>query len=337
MRKQLTDLLARGFIEPSESPYGSPILFVRKKGGALRFCVDYRALNKQTVKNRYAIPRAEELFDRLQGAAVFSKIDLESGYWQIRVAKDDEPKTAFRTRYGHYQFKVMPFGLTNAPATFQSAMNNIFRKYLDDFVVVFLDDILIFSKDATQHAKHLQIVLDILRQNNYFARLHKCYFAENAIEFLGHIISKNKIAMDPAKIQAVQDWPTPTTVKQVRSFLGLAGYYRRFIDHFASIASPLTNLTRHENHDINKNWNDDCTTAFNKIKTAITSSPCLALPDLSLPFEVYTDSSEIAMGAVLLQRPTPTDKPHPICFLSRKHPHAVTRYAVWEQELYALG
>ncbi len=335
-RIQLTDLLARGFIEPSESPYSSPILFVRKKGGALRFCVDFRTLNKQTIKNRYAIPRAEELFDRLQGASVFSKIDLESGYWQIRVAKDDVPKTAFRTRYGHYQFKVMPFGLTNAPASFQSAMNNIFRPYLDDFVVVFLDDILVFSKDPTQHAKHLDIVLGILCQHNYFARLHKCSFAELALEFLGHIISKNTIAMDPAKISAIKDWPMPTTVRHVRSFLGLAGYYRRFIDHFATHAAPLTDLTRHENHDIGKHWNDSCTKAFTDLKTFITSAPCLALPDLSLPFEVYSDSSDFAMGAVLLQRATPTDDPHPVCFLSRKHPHAVTRYPAWEQELYAL-
>jgi hypothetical protein len=204
-RIQLTDLLARGFVEPSESAYGSPILFVRKKGGALRFCVDFRALNKQTIKNRYVMPRAEELFDRLQGARVHSKIDLESGYWQICVAKEGVPKTALRTCYGHYQFKVMPFGLTNAPATFQSAMNNIFRPYLDEFVVVFQDDILIFSKDASLHATHFEKVLGIFRAHNYFARLHKCTFAEPAVNFLGHVISYNTIAMDPTKIQAVLD------------------------------------------------------------------------------------------------------------------------------------
>ncbi len=246
-KKQLADLLARGFIEPSESPFGAPILFVRKKGGALRFCVDYRALNKITIKNRYAIPRAEELFDRLQGASIFSKIDLESGYWQIRVADEDVHKTAFRTRYGHYQFKVMPFGLTNAPATFQSAMNNMFNRYLDEFVVIFLDDILIFSKDPTKHAQHLTIVLQTLRKNGYFARLHKCSFGEKTVEFLGHVISYNTISMDKEKLQGVQDWPTPTTIKQVRGLLGLAGYYRRLIQDFATMAAPLHKLPHHDN------------------------------------------------------------------------------------------
>ena len=173
LRKQLTDLQDRGFIQASQSPYGSPILFVRKKDGSLRFCVDYRALNKLTIKNRYALPRTEELFDRLQGAKVFSKIDLESGYWQVRIAKGDVPKTAFRTCYGHYEFKVMPFGLTNAPAAFQGAMNDLFREYLDDFVVVFLDDILVYSKDPTKHLEHLEIVLSKLREHQFFAKLAK--------------------------------------------------------------------------------------------------------------------------------------------------------------------
>jgi hypothetical protein len=222
----LTDLLARGFIEPSKSPFGAPIFFVHKKGGALRFCVNYRALNKINIKNQYAIPRAEELFDRLQGASILSKIDLESGYWQIRVAEEDVQKTTFRTRYGQYQFRVMPFGLTNAPANFQADMNNMFNKYLDELIVIFLDDIIIFSKDPTKHAQHLTIVLETLRKNRYFAHLHKCSFAETTVEFLGHVISYNTIAMDKDKLQRVHDWPRPTTIKQVHGFLGLAGYSR---------------------------------------------------------------------------------------------------------------
>jgi hypothetical protein len=218
-KKQLTDLLERGFIEPSDSPLGAPILFVRKKGGALRFCVDYRALNKITIKKRYAIPRAEELFDRLQGASIFSKIDLESGYWQIRVAEDDVHKTAYRTRYGHYQFRVMPFGLTNAPATFQASINNMFNKYLDEFAIIFVDDILIFSKDPTKHAQHLTVVLETLRKHGYFARLHKCSFAETTVEFLGHVICSNTIAMYKEKLQGVQDWPRPTTIKQTCAWI----------------------------------------------------------------------------------------------------------------------
>jgi hypothetical protein len=204
----------------------------------LRVSVNYWALNQITIKNRYAIPRAEELFDSLQGASIFSKIDLESGNWQIRVAEEDVHKTAFRTCYGHYQFRVMPFGLTNAPATFQAAMNNMFNKYLDEFAVVFLDDILIFSKDPTKHAQHLTVVLETLRKDGYFARLHKCSFAETTVEVLGHVISYNTIAMDKEKLQGVQDWPRPTTIKQGRVFLGLARYYRRFIQDFATMAAP---------------------------------------------------------------------------------------------------
>jgi hypothetical protein len=245
-KKQLADLLARGFVEPSELPFGAHILFVRKKGGALRFCVDYRALNKFTIKNRYAILRAGELFDRLQGASIFPKIFLESGYWQIRVAEEDAHKTAFRTRYGHYQFKVMPFGITNAPATFQAAMNNMFNRYLDEFVATFLDEILIFSKDPTKHAQHLTIVLQTLRKNGYFATLHKCSFGETTVEFLGHVIPNNTISIGKEKLQGVQDWPRPTTIQQVRGFLGLAGYYRMFIQGFATMAAPLHNLTQYD-------------------------------------------------------------------------------------------
>jgi hypothetical protein len=245
-KKQSADLLARGFIEPSESPFGAPILFVRKKGGALQFCVDYWARNKITIKNRYAIPRVEELFDRLQRASIFSNIDLESGYWQIRVAEEDVHKTAFRSRYGHYQFCFIPFGLTNAPASLQAAMNKMFDKYLDEFVLIFLDDILIFSKDPSKHAQHLTVVLETLRKNGYFARLHKCSFAETTVEFLGHVISYNTISMDKEKLQGVQDWPRQTTIKQVRGFLGLAGYYSRFIQDFATMAAPLHDLTQHD-------------------------------------------------------------------------------------------
>jgi hypothetical protein len=245
-KKQFADILARGFIEASELPFGAHILLVRKKGGALRFCINYRALNKITIKNRYAIPWAKELFDRLQGASIFSKVELESGYWQIRVAEEDVYKTAFRTRYGHYQCHIMPFGLTNAPASFQAAMNNMFNEYLDEFVVIFLDDILIFSKDPSKHAQHLTVLPETLQKNEYCARLHKCSFAETTVEFLGHVISYNTISMEKEKLQGVQDWPRPTTIKQVQGFLGLAGYYRRFIQDFATMAALLHDLTQYD-------------------------------------------------------------------------------------------
>ena len=333
LRKQLTELQDRGFIQPSQSPYGSPILFVRKKDGSLRFCVDYRALNKLTIKNRYALPRTEELFDRLQGAKVFSKIDLESGYWQVRIAEQDVPKTAFRTRYGHYEFKVMPFGLTNAPAAFQGAMNDLFRAYLDDFVVVFLDDILVYSKDPTKHLEHLEIVLNKLREHQFFAKLAKCAFGQDRIEFLGHIVGPEGIQMDPRKVEAVRQWPRPTSVTEVRAFLGLAGYYRRFVKGFLRIAAPLTNLTK-QNTLVTEAWTDACEQAFQELKDALTSAPVLLFPDLTKPFVVYTDASKVAAGAVLLQDQGAGLQP--VAFHSKKFTPAEVRYPVYEQELFAL-
>ena len=244
VKKQLDDLLAKGWIQPSVSPYGAPILFVRKKEGSLRMCVDYRALNKQTIKNRYPLPRTDELLDQLHGAAVFSKIDLQSGYHQVRVAEDDVYKTAFRTRYGHFEFKVLPFGLTNAPATFMSFMHDVLRPYLDEFVVVFLDDILIFSKNEAEHLAHLKLVLQKLREHHLFAKLSKCAFCLQEVEFLGHIVTKDGIRMDEGKIAAVRDWPTPACVRDVRSFHGLVNYYRKFIRDFSRLSAPLTDLTK---------------------------------------------------------------------------------------------
>ncbi len=333
VKKQLKDLLERGFIQPSSSPYGSPILFVRKKDGTLRFCVDYRALNKLTVKNRYALPRVEELFDRLAGAKVFSKIDLESGYWQVRIAEGDVPKTAFRTRYGHYEFKVMPFGLTNAPAAFQGAMNDLFRRYLDDFVVVFLDDILIYSKDPEKHLEHLRIVLEVLAKHQFYAKLSKCSFGQTSIEFLGHIVDTQGIRVDPKKTEAVSKWPLPTSVTHVRAFLGMAGYYRRFIQGFSTIAAPLTDLTK-LGTDVKMAWSDACTAAFEQIKSLLTQAPVLLFPDLSKPFVVYTDASRVALGAVLLQ--DQGQGLQPVAYFSKKFSKAEINYPVYEQELMAL-
>jgi hypothetical protein len=243
--KQLSELLEKGFIQPSKSPYGAPILFVRKKNGKLRMCVDYRALNRITVKNRYPLPRIDELLDRLHGARIFSKLDLQSGYWQCRIAAEDVPKTAFRTRYGHFEWLVMPFGLCNAPATFQAAMNDTLRPFLDKFVIVYLDDILIFSPDETTHMQHLDQVLGALKRDGYYAGLSKCAFGLREVDFLGHVISGDGIKPDPGKIQAVKDWPTPQSVRDIRAFLGLTGYYRRFILHYAHLALPLTHHHHH--------------------------------------------------------------------------------------------
>ena len=223
LKSQLQELLDKGFIRPSVSPWGAPVLFVKKKDGTLQMCIDYRQINKVSVKNKYPLPRIKDLFDQLKGAGVFSKIDLRSGYYQLRVKDEDVPKTAFRTRYGHYEFLVMPFGLTNAPAAFMDLMNRVFRPYVDQFVVVFIDDILVYSKDAQEHEQHLRIVLETLREKKLYAKLSKCDFWLKEVSFLGHIVSAEGIRVDPAKIEAVVNWKSPQNLTEVRSFLGLAG------------------------------------------------------------------------------------------------------------------
>ncbi|WJX12848.1 hypothetical protein P8452_03301 [Trifolium repens] len=244
LKGQIEDLLEKGFIRPSVSPWGAPVLLVKKKDGKSRLCVDYRKLNKVTIKNRYPLPRIDDLMDQLRGASVFSKIDLKSGYHQIRVRDEDIQKTAFRTRYGHYEFLVMPFGVTNAPAIFMAYMNRIFHSFLDKFVVVFIDDILVYSKSEEEHVEHLRLVLQVLRECKLYANPSKCDFWLEEVNFLGHVISKEGIAVDPAKIDTVLSWKQPQTVTDVRSFVGLAGYYRRFIEGFAKIVAPMTQLTR---------------------------------------------------------------------------------------------
>ncbi|CAI7905974.1 unnamed protein product [Closterium sp. NIES-54] len=281
LRQQLDDLLEKGFIRPSTSPYAAPVLFTRKKDGDLRLCIDYRALNAITIKNKYPLPRVEELFDMLVEATVFSKLDLQSGYHQIRLAEDDISKTAFRTRYGHFEFRVLPFGLTNAPATFMGLMNDIFRPFLDRFVIVFLDDILIFSKSLEEHAQHLCIVLDTLRQHRLYAKLSKCTFARSSIGFLGHVISTKGISMDPAKFQCLADWPAPLTVAKLQSFIGLAKYYRKFIFNFSHICAPLTDLFC---QGAVFQWGLPQQTTFTAIKSALTSAPVLTVADPSRPY-----------------------------------------------------
>jgi hypothetical protein len=227
LKKQLQELLDKGYIRPSSSPWGCPALFVKKKDGSLRMCVDYPPLNAVTIKNKYPLPGIDVLFDQLAGAKVFSKIDLRSGYHQIKIRTCDIPKTAFSTRYGLYEFLVMSFGLTNAPAYFMYVMNSVFMTELDKFVVVFIDDILIYSKSEKEHAKHLRVVLQCLRDHKLYAKFSKCEFWLKSVKFLGHTISQDGISIDPSKVQEVIDWKPPKSVHQIRSFLGLAGYYRR--------------------------------------------------------------------------------------------------------------
>ncbi|KAL0539731.1 hypothetical protein IC582_023947 [Cucumis melo] len=299
LKVQLQELLDKGFIRPSVSPWGAPVLFVKKKDGSMRLCIDYRELNKVTVKNRYPLPRIDDLFDQLQGATVFSKIDLRSGYHQLRIKNEDVPKTAFRSRYGHYEFIVMSFGLTNAPAVFMDLMNRVFREFLDTFVIVFIDDILIYSKTEAEHEEHLRMVLQTLRDNKLYAKFSKCEFWLKQVSFLGHVVSKDGVSVDPAKIEAVTGWTRPSTVSEVRSFLGLAGYYRRFVENFSRIATPLTQLTRKGAPFV---WSKACEDSFQTLKQKLVTAPVLTVPDGSGSFVIYSDASKKGLGCVLMQQ-----------------------------------
>jgi len=254
LKNQLKELLDKGFIRPSSSMWGCPSLFVKKKDQSLRMCVDYRPLNAVTIKNKYPLPRIDILFDQLSKAKVFSKIDLRSGYHQIKIRPQDIPKTAFSTRYGLYEYLVMSFRLTNAPAYFMYLMNSVFMPELDKFVVVFIDDILVYSENEQDHAEHLRVVLTRLREHQLYAKFSKCEFWLKKVPFLRHILSEEGIA-----VEEVMDWKAPTSVSEVQSFLGLAGYYRRFIHDFSKIAKPMTSVLQKDHKFV---WTKGCELAF---------------------------------------------------------------------------
>ena len=327
LRKQLKDLLDAGYIRPSKAPYGAPVLFQRKKDGSLRMCIDYRALNKVTIKNKYPIPLIADLFDQLGKARYFSKLDLRSGYYQVRIAEGDEAKTTCVTRYGSYEFLVMPFGLTNAPATFCTLMNKLFHPFLDKFVVVYLDDIVVYSHTLEEHVLHLKQVFQVLRDNELYVKLEKCSFAQDEVEFLGHKIKDGGLMMDGAKVKAIQEWEPPTKVTELRSFLGLVNYYRRFIMGYSAIASPLTDLLKKNKAWM---WDEKCQAAFESLKKAVMEEPVLRLPDVTMPFELHTDASDFAIGGVLMQ------DEHPIAFESRKLNETERKYTVQEKEMTAI-
>jgi hypothetical protein len=298
LKTQLQDLLDKGYIRPSASPWGCPALLMKRKDNSLRLCVDYCPLNAVTIKNKYPLPRIDILFDQLAGAKVFSKIDLRFGYHQIKIRPSDILKIAFSTRYGLYEYLVMSFGLTNAPAYFMYLMNSVFMQELDKFVVVFIDDILIYSKNLEDHAIHLRIVLQRLRDHHLYAKLSKCEFWLDTVKFLGHTISNDGISVDPSKVQEVMDWKPPTSVHQIRSFLGLTGYYRRFIPDFSKIAKPMTERL---NKGVKFSWDQKYEDAFHILRAHLTTAPVLAQPDVSKPFDIYCHASGIGLGCVLMQ------------------------------------
>ncbi|KAF6527467.1 hypothetical protein HZS61_010511 [Fusarium oxysporum f. sp. conglutinans] len=332
LKEYLETELAKGNIRISTSSAGFPVMFVPKKNGKLRLVVDYRKLNALTIKDRTPLPLITELKDRLQGKQIFTALDLKGAYNLIRIKEGDEWKTAFRTKFGLFEYLVMPFGLTNAPATFQRMINNVLRQYLDVFVVCYLDDILIFSDDEEEHKEHVHKVLKALQDANLLVEPEKSHFHVKEVDFLGHTITPGEIRMERKKISAVADWPKPTTVKEVQSFLGFANYYRRFIKDFSKIANPLTELTKKERKFI---WLPEAQDAFEQLRQAILSEPVLVMFDPNKEIELETDSSDFALGGQIGQRDD-QGKLHPIAFYSHKLHGPELNYPIYDKEFLAI-
>lgn len=320
-RRQVEEYLAKGYTRPSVSPYG----------GADFICPqEEQEVAHVHWKNSFLLPRIDELLEHLSGARYFSKLDLASGYHQIRIAEEDIPKTVFNTRYGHYEWLVMSFGLTNAPATFQSLMNDVFKDLINAGLVVYLHDILVYSSTETEHLQRLRQTFQRLRENQLYAQLPKCEFLSTRLEYLGHIIDGDGIRVDPAKVQAIREWPQPATVKELQSFLGIANCYRKFIAGFARIATPLTNLLQQQ---VPWQWGTQQEEAFQQLKTALSSAPVLAYPDFAKQFIVTTDASDTAVGAVLQQEGIHGRQP--VAFFSRKLKGAELNWTTSEKKAIA--
>ena len=292
LRKYIDDNLGKRFLRASHSPCAAPVLFVKKADGTLRLCVDYRGLNKLTIKSRYPLPLIGELLDRLSNAKYFTKFDVHDGFNRLRMAPGEEWKTAFRCCYGQFEYTVMPFGLCNAPGTFQHYMNDTFHDFLDEFLVVYLDDLLIYSKTLKEHKQHVRRVLERLRDAGLYLKPSKCVFHVQEVSFLGFVIGPEGVKMDPEKVEAITSWPAPRSVHDIRVFLGLASFYRRFIDSFSRIVTPLTNLLKKGKKF---HWDKTAQKAFEKLKTSFTTAPVLRHFDPSLEVVLETDASDCAM------------------------------------------
>ncbi|KAG8703852.1 hypothetical protein FRC09_003909 [Ceratobasidium sp. 395] len=332
MRETIERQLAHGLIRPSKSPMASPVIFVKKKNGKLRMCIDYRRLNDMTVKNVYPLPRTNDLIEKLRGAAIFTKLDLKWGYNLVRIKEGDEWKTAFKTKYGLFEYLVMPFGLTNAPATFQHFMNDILRDILDIFVIVYLDDILIFSKSKELHKGHVKEVLSRLKKHGLYCNLEKCFFDVEEIDYLGLIVSPEGVKVDQEKVTKAIEWGTPSSVKTLQEFLGFVNFYRKFVPNYSRVAAPLFQLLRKEQPWA---WEKEQEEAFEALRNALRSAPLLIQPDPEKQFFVECDASDFATGAVLSQI-GPDSKLHPIAFMSKSNNPAERNYDIYNKELMAI-
>ena len=332
MRQQITRLLELGYLRPSSSPFGAAVFFVKKHDGSLRLVCDWRGLNNITVKDHTLLPNPEDVLDQLQGASIFSCLDLNKAYHQLRMREEDIPKTAIRTAMGSFEWTVMAFGMSNAPATFQRFMNTILAKQIGKSVVVYLDDILVYSKDATAHDAHVREVLEILRKHQLTANPAKCQFFKESVKFLGHIIGHNEIGVDKAKIAAVERMAAPTNIHEIRRFMGLCNYFRKFVPDFSHVAEPIHRLTHKAAPFI---WGPDQQQAFATLRGLLVQAPVLRMPDFARRFIIATDASDVAIGAVLLQEDDKGDR-HPIAYFSKALQPAERNWPVHEREMFAI-
>ncbi|KRZ65622.1 Retrovirus-related Pol polyprotein from transposon 17.6, partial [Trichinella papuae] len=331
VQRMVTDMLSRNVIEPANSPWSAPIVIVRKKDGSPRFCVDFRRLNDVTIKDAHPLPRIDDTLEALSGARWFSTLDFSSGYWQIPVDEADRPKTAFSTPFGLYQFRVMPFGLCNAPATFQRLMDVALRGLTWSSCLAYLDDIIVFGRTAQEHTDRLERVLQRIAETGLKLKPQKCHLMRKTVRFLGHVLSENGMSTDEEKIRAVKEWPTPCCPSEVRQFLGLASYYRRFIKNFSMVSAPLNALLRKGSH---WKWTAECQTAFDQLKHMLCTAPVLTFPDFNVPFIVDVDASAEGIGAVLSQLSHGNERV--VAYASRTLTKAERRYCVTRKELLAL-
>lgn len=325
LKKQLRKLLDKGLIRPSTSPYGAPVFFVKKKNGDLRMVCDYRALNKITISDANPIPLINETLDQISEASVFSQIDLIWGYHQMRIKEEDCHKTAIRTRFGSFEWKVLCFGLRNAPAAFTRLLSHLLQELYGDCMVLYLDDILIYSQSIEAHKRHLRKLFEILRRNKIYIRPSKCKLGASEVEYLGYTVNAEGVSTQGRLVKAITEWPTPKSVKEVQRFLGLSNFYRRFIKNYAAIVRPVSDLVRQKGYQ----WNQDQQDSFEALKKAMTSASVLHHPKHDSEFVVTTDASKYGVGATLEQNG------HPVAFLSHRLSDTESRWDTGDQELLA--